>query len=66
MEGLACADPGARTPIGASGNFFFNIVKAYTFYEINENRDNRKVKGNQENKSPENHLILYLMQKKSI
>ena len=20
-EGLACADPGARTPIGASGNF---------------------------------------------
>ena len=23
-EGLACADPGARTPIGASGNFFFS------------------------------------------
>ena len=22
-EGLACADPGARTPIGASGNFSF-------------------------------------------
>ena len=22
-EGLACADPGARTPIGASGNFVF-------------------------------------------
>ena len=21
-EGLACADPGARTPIGMSGNFF--------------------------------------------
>jgi hypothetical protein len=21
-EGLACADPGARTPIGASGNLF--------------------------------------------
>ena len=21
-EGLACADPGARTPIGASGNYF--------------------------------------------
>ena len=21
MEGLSCADPGARTPIGASGNF---------------------------------------------
>ena len=26
-EGLACADPGARTPIGASGNFFnFSII----------------------------------------
>ena len=28
VEGLACADPGARTPIGASGNFlvvFFQI-----------------------------------------
>ena len=23
-EGLACADPGARTPIGASGNFLVN------------------------------------------
>jgi hypothetical protein len=22
-EGLACTDPGARTPIGASGNFLF-------------------------------------------
>ena len=22
-EGLGCADPGARTPIGASGNFNF-------------------------------------------
>ena len=22
-EGLACADPGARNPIGASGNFVF-------------------------------------------
>ena len=22
-KGLACADPGARTPISASGNFFF-------------------------------------------
>ena len=21
VEGLACADPGARTPIGVSGNF---------------------------------------------
>ena len=25
-EGLACADPGARTPIGASGIFFIVIV----------------------------------------
>ena len=24
-EGLACADPGARTPIGASGNFFLSL-----------------------------------------
>ena len=23
-EGLACADPGARTPIGASGNFKYH------------------------------------------
>jgi hypothetical protein len=23
-EGLACADPGARTPIGASGNFVYS------------------------------------------
>ena len=23
-EGLACADPGARTPIGASGNFNYS------------------------------------------
>ena len=22
VEGLACADPGARTPIGASGNYY--------------------------------------------
>jgi hypothetical protein len=25
-EGLACADPGARTPISASGNFFLVLV----------------------------------------
>ena len=25
-EGLACADPGARTPIGASGNFPINYL----------------------------------------
>ena len=29
-EGLACADPGARTPIGASGNFMFLIVSTWT------------------------------------
>ena len=30
-EGLACADPGARTPIGASGNFliFFLLLLSY-------------------------------------
>ena len=27
-EGLACADPGARTPIGASGNFGPSEVRA--------------------------------------
>ena len=26
-EGLACADPGARTPIGAGGNFQFIFLK---------------------------------------
>ena len=25
-EGLACADPGARTPIGTSGNFVFGNI----------------------------------------
>ena len=25
-EGLACADPGARTPIGASGNSVYNLI----------------------------------------
>ena len=25
-EGLACADPGARTPLGASRNFVFLII----------------------------------------
>ena len=29
VEGLACADPGARTPIGASGNFA--LFQANTF-----------------------------------
>ena len=30
VEGLACADPGARTPIGTRGFFF----KVSTFYKI--------------------------------
>jgi hypothetical protein len=30
-EGLACADPGARTPIGASGNMYSIL---YTRYNI--------------------------------
>ena len=41
-EGLACADPGARTPIGASGILYlffdlhtFDIVK-YIYFEINQ------------------------------
>ena len=25
-EGLVCADPGARTPIGVSGNYFFSLL----------------------------------------
>ena len=25
-EGLACADPGARTPIGAGGYFLFSLL----------------------------------------
>jgi hypothetical protein len=34
-EGLACADPGARTPIGASGNFgivfpFFSMLHTFS------------------------------------
>ena len=26
LEGLVCADPGARTPIGASGNLIFLLM----------------------------------------
>ena len=40
-EGLACADPGARTPIGASRNFVFLIkvtqsAKQILFYWIQD------------------------------
>ena len=28
-EGLACADPGARTPIGVSGNFFLFLLLGF-------------------------------------
>ena len=27
-EGLMCADPGARTPMGASGNYYFCFIPA--------------------------------------
>ena len=32
-EGLACEDPGARTPIGASGNFFFIFLLVSSRYK---------------------------------
>ena len=48
--------------------FLFNIVKTDTLSVINENRDNAKVKGNQEdvqeNRFSENQLILKYMHKK--
>jgi hypothetical protein len=31
-EGLACADPGARTPIGVSGNFFLISANSFVFF----------------------------------
>ena len=31
-EGLACADPGARTPISAGGNFHFQILMEVQIY----------------------------------
>ena len=32
-EGLTCADPGARTPIGASGNFiYFQLHSQYIIF----------------------------------
>ena len=38
VEGLACADPGARTPIGASGNFilFVNLKLKEDVFKLNE------------------------------
>ena len=30
-EGIACADPGARTPIGASGNFYISFNTLFYF-----------------------------------
>ena len=38
-EGLACADPGARTPIGASGNlyiFLFNPKSAWNCLKVDK------------------------------
>ena len=33
-EGLACADPGARTPIGVSGNLLFFLSPLYLFTHV--------------------------------
>jgi hypothetical protein len=33
-EGLACTDPGSRTPIGASGNFFLFVYLGYVLVEF--------------------------------
>ena len=33
-EGLACADPGARTPIGVSGNFGLVLMDQWVFKNI--------------------------------
>ena len=33
-EGLACADPGARTPINASGNLFFYFIIIMWFLQF--------------------------------
>ena len=35
-EGLACADPGARPPIGACGNFLQLTLKYTLFHEIGD------------------------------
>ena len=36
-EGLACADPGARTPIGMSGNFSVAVVTEHIDSSKNSN-----------------------------
>ena len=33
VEGLACADPGARTPIGASGNLLLFSHGLFSFHD---------------------------------
>ena len=38
-EGLACADPGARSPIGASGNYFTMIasqIEPFFLYKLDK------------------------------
>ena len=35
MEGLTCADPGARTPIGASGNFLLLLSSFLSMHFLN-------------------------------
>jgi hypothetical protein len=43
-EGLACADPGARTPIGASGNFSLSFfLSFFTPGYFSTGRSNRGV-----------------------
>jgi hypothetical protein len=48
-EGLACADPGARTPIGASGNFQIHIK--INGWRQNKIRQDQKLGRNRCNKS---------------
>ena len=54
-EGQACADPGARTPIGASRNFIFLYPYLYSFIP-----SGRKVTGSEERKNAINrgHYLL--------
>ena len=42
-EGLACADPGARTPIGASGNYFNKSIYRCKLTQMINNDIQKKV-----------------------
>ena len=35
-EGLACTDPGARTPIGGSGNFYIILLSKHFWKKDDE------------------------------